>query len=138
MRAELMRGTSWAAAAAWLAVAAPAWAAAPPLPGSTVPGQAAPGGGGTTGNSAGVLSGADVVEGAATSPFPAAGEVRLGQLGYPYTSVAGPAAEPAQRGRLRGHRHPRAGQVHRRHGWLLRGRESGRHGESETGMLGLG
>lgn len=100
MRAELMRGTSWAAAAAALAIATPAWAQIPPLPGSFTSGTAA-----TTGiqSRAGVLTGADVAEGAGTGATTSQGSsaeapVRLNGFGAPFAPSVGEPEAGSQRG----------------------------------------
>jgi uncharacterized protein (PEP-CTERM system associated) len=104
MRAELMRGTSFAAAAALLALASPARAEPPPLPSasSSSSGGTGNGIGGTAGRSLGspgVLSGSDVAEGASSyRALPEAGPVRLGGFGYPYSSVAEEGSVEQQRG----------------------------------------
>ncbi|WP_207416546.1 TIGR03016 family PEP-CTERM system-associated outer membrane protein [Roseomonas haemaphysalidis] len=89
MRAELMRGTSLAAAATWLALASPAHAQPRPLSGS---GSSGLGSGSIS--RPGILSGSDVAEGASggadSSP------VRLGDFGLPFGSAVDTGADAGQ------------------------------------------
>jgi hypothetical protein len=93
MRAELMRGTSFAAAAALLALATPARAEPPPL---SVTGSS--GAGTRSFNGPSVLTGSDVAGGAATSSSSDESPVRLGTFGSPYAPMAQSGSADQRRG----------------------------------------